>query len=53
MFLALYVLLSLIAGIIGSDRAIGFWGFFLLSLITTPLATLAVLAVTNRRAGSA
>ena len=47
MFLALYLLLSLIAGIIGSNRTIGFWGFFILSLLTTPLATLAVLAVTS------
>lgn len=47
MFAVLYVLLSLIAGIIGSNRAIGFWGFFLLSLFTTPVATLAVLAVAS------
>lgn len=53
MLLALYLLLSLIAGIIGSNRTIGFWGFFLLSLVTTPLATLAVLAVTTPRTGRA
>jgi hypothetical protein len=50
MLLALYLMLSLIAGIMGSNRTIGFWGFFLLSLVITPLATLAVLALTGRRA---
>ena len=50
MLLALYLVLSLIAGIIGSSRTIGFWGFFLLSLVITPLVTLAVLAVTGRKA---
>lgn len=47
MFLALYLLLSLIAGIIGSNRTIGFWGFFVLSIVVTPLVTLVVLAVTG------
>jgi hypothetical protein len=49
MFLILYLLLCGIAGVIGSTRVVGFWGFFLLSLILTPVATLAVLAVTSRK----
>jgi len=50
MFVVLYLLLCAIAGIIGSNRVVGFWGFFLLSLLLTPVITLAVLAVTSRRA---
>lgn len=53
MFFPIYLLLCLIAGIIGSNRTIGFWGFFLLSLVTTPLVTLAMLAVTSPRTGRA
>jgi hypothetical protein len=53
MFFAIYLLLCLVAGIIGSNRTIGFWGFFLLSLVITPLVTLAMLAVTSPRAGRA
>lgn len=49
MLIALYLLLSLIAGIIGSNRTLGFWGFFFLSLVVTPLVTLTVLAVTSPR----
>jgi hypothetical protein len=35
-----YVLLALVAAFVGRKRLIGFWGFFFLSLIVTPFATL-------------
>lgn len=35
-----YVLLAFVAAFFGRRRLIGFWGFFFLSLIVTPLATL-------------
>lgn len=38
-FLAAYVILAIIVGLLGRDKQIGFWGFFLLSLLITPLVT--------------
>lgn len=35
----LYLLFSGIAGFFGRNRRIGFWGFFFLSLVVTPLIT--------------
>jgi hypothetical protein len=36
-FLIAYVILCLIVGILGRGKQIGFWGFFLLSLLLTPI----------------
>lgn len=36
-FASLYLLLCLLAGILGRNRRIGFWGFFFSSIIFTPL----------------
>jgi hypothetical protein len=36
-FLIAYVILAVIVGLIGRDKQIGFWGFFLLSLVITPI----------------
>lgn len=36
-FLIAYVILAVIIGLIGRNKQIGFWGFFLLSLLITPL----------------
>ena len=35
-----YLALSLVAGIAGRNRRIGFWGFFFCSLIFTPIVSL-------------
>ena len=37
--IAAYIVLSLIVAIVGRNRQIGFWGFFILSLIVTPIVT--------------
>ena len=36
-FLIAYVILAIIIGLIGRNKQIGFWGFFLLSLLITPV----------------
>ncbi len=41
----LYISGALLAGIAGRDRRIGFWGFFFLSLIVTPVLSLIFLFV--------
>lgn len=38
-FLIAYAILALIVGLLGRDKQIGFWGFFMLSLLLTPLVT--------------
>ena len=44
-----YLLLCLLAAIIGRDRRIGFWGFFFCSIIFTPLISLMFLFFTMPR----
>jgi hypothetical protein len=44
-----YLVLCLIVGYLGRNRAIGFWGFFILSLLVTPLIMAIVLAVAAPR----
>lgn len=39
----MYLLLCAIAGFFGRRRRIGFWGFFFLSIIVTPLVTSALI----------
>ena len=34
-----YAILALIVGLLGRDKQIGFWGFFMLSLLLTPIVT--------------
>jgi hypothetical protein len=46
-FFIAYVILALIVGLLGRNKTIGFWGFFLLSLVMTPLVT-GVFMVINR-----
>ena len=49
-FLAAYVILALIVGLLGRNKMIGFWGFFLLSLVLTPIVTgLFMILNTNRK----
>jgi hypothetical protein len=38
--IAAYIVLSFAAAFLGRHRRIGFWGFFFLSLLATPFATL-------------
>jgi len=48
MFLA-YLILSLIVGVMGVKTRIGFWGFFFLSLIITPILGFAIVIIGGRR----
>lgn len=48
-----YVLLSAAVGVLGRRRLIGFWGFFLLSLVLTPVVTVIALAVTTPKSKGA
>jgi hypothetical protein len=42
-----YILVCLLTGFCGSHRRMGFWGTFLLALLTTPLVVLTVLFITG------
>jgi hypothetical protein len=42
MFIFGWLLLAVLVGVFGSDRQIGFWGAFLLSLILSPLIGLII-----------
>ena len=46
----LWILLSMVVGFLGRDREFGYWGFFLGSLILSPVLVLVVLFVTKDRA---
>ena len=43
----LYLALSLLAGAFGRDRRMGFWGFFFLSLLATPMVGFIGLVLTS------
>lgn len=45
----LWLLLSLLAGFLGRNTAIGFVGFFLLSLLLSPIMGLLILLITASR----
>ena len=47
--IALYLVLCVVAGVVGRNRLLGFWGFFLLSLVLTPLLMIIALIVTLPR----
>jgi hypothetical protein len=36
----IYLVLCLVAGIVGRDRRIGFWGFLFCSMVFTPVISL-------------
>jgi len=48
----IYVIFCLLTGLCGIDRRLGFFGTFLVALVTTPLVVLPVLLITgpSRRA---
>jgi len=50
MLIAFYLLLALLVGVLGRDRAIGFAGFFVLSLVLTPVLSAVLLLLTAPRA---
>ncbi|HTP25821.1 MAG TPA: hypothetical protein VMK12_09205 [Anaeromyxobacteraceae bacterium] len=47
---AIYLVLSLVAGILGRNRRIGFWGFLFCSILFTPLVSLLFLFFSAPRA---
>ena len=47
LYLAIWLFLSLAAGWLGKKRAAGFWGFFIASLLFTPVLVLLILALTQ------
>jgi hypothetical protein len=49
LFVLLWIAAGLVVGIAGRDRAIGFWGWFVASLVLTPVIALAVMALTAPR----
>jgi len=46
----IYLCICILIGILGKNRLLGFWGFFFLSLFTTPLIGALVLGITANRA---
>lgn len=48
-FLIAYLILCLIVGLLGRDKVIGFWGFFLLSIIITPIVPFVFMLITRPR----
>ena len=49
MLVIVYLVLCFMIGIAGRRRRLGFFGFFLLSAVLTPVVTLGWLLVTHRR----
>lgn len=49
MLVIVYLVLCFIIGIAGRRRRLGFFGFFLLSVLLTPVITLGWLLITHRR----
>ncbi len=47
LLIAMWLLLSLAAGWLGRKRTIGFWGFFIASIVFTPVLVLLILVATQ------
>jgi hypothetical protein len=47
--IAIYLVLTVVAGLFGARRILGFWGTLVLSVILTPLVTIVVLLLTAPR----
>jgi hypothetical protein len=45
-----FVLSCLFVGLLGSNRRFGFWGYFFLSILLTPVGGLVALALTSSEA---
>lgn len=44
-----YLILCIIVGVYGSERTLGFWGFFALSLVLSPLIIFLFLVLTRTK----
>jgi hypothetical protein len=44
-----YFILAIIAGLFGSNRSFGFWGFFIASLAVTPFLVMIFLLLTKEK----
>lgn len=49
MLVVIYLLMSIMVGWLGRRRHIGFVGFFVLSLVITPVITLLILMMAHER----
>jgi hypothetical protein len=49
LFALLWIAAALVVGLAGRDRAIGFWGWSIASLLLTPVIALVILALTAPR----
>ena len=47
--IALYMALCLVAGVLGRNTVIGFWGFFFCSCLFTPFVSVLFLYITAMR----
>ncbi len=50
-FIAGWIIFSLIAGLMGSSKRMGFWGTFLSSLLISPLVTILFLLIFQPKKG--
>lgn len=48
MFWIAYILLCLIAAMLGKDSRLGFWGVLLVGIVLTPIASLAFVVLFGR-----
>ena len=46
---AIFILLSLIVGLLGANRKMGFWGYFFASLLLTPLMGLLLVVASDKK----
>jgi len=46
-----YFILSLVVGVLGMNRKLGFWGYFFGSLLLTPIIGLLLVICSDKRAG--
>lgn len=49
-FLIAYLILCVIAGMLGRNKVIGFWGYFLLSIVITPIVPMLFMLIGRPRA---
>jgi hypothetical protein len=49
MWIVVYLLLCFIVAIAGMNRKLGFWGYFFVSILLTPIVGLLMVLVSDRR----
>ena len=47
-YIILYILLSFIIGLLGTNRKFGFWGYFFYSLLFTPFLGIIILLASSK-----